>query len=65
MAQFEKISLLDKELNVQAALIEALTDKLAWTEERVLKLELTKGHASGRRSKKDGVPPPPPSMPGG
>jgi len=53
---FEKIDRLDKELDVQAALIEGLVDKLAWTEERVLKLELRRD-ASRSRNKKDGSPP--------
>ncbi len=59
---FEKIDRLDRELDVQAALIEGLVDKLAWTEERVLKLELRRD-ASRSRNKK-GVPAVPPSLPG-
>ncbi len=58
---FEKIDRLDREMDIQAALIESLVDKLAWTEERVLKLELRRD-ASRSRNKK-GVPAVPPSMP--
>ena len=59
MAQFEKIELLDKELNVQAAIIEGLVDKLAWTEERVLKLELRRDASRSRNKNKMGSPQPP------
>jgi len=62
---FEKIDRLDRELDVQAALIESLVDKLAWTEERVLKLELTKGVGRSKPKNKKGSPTPSPSMPGG
>ena len=58
MAQFEKIELLDKELNVQAAIIEGLVDKLAWTEERVLKLELRRDASRSRNKNKTGSPHP-------
>ena len=60
MAQFETLSRLDKELDVQAALIESLVDKLAWCEERVLKLELLKGTTRSKPKNKAGVPPPSP-----
>jgi len=39
---FEKIDLLDKELDVQAALLEKLNDRLAYMEEAVLQLERTR-----------------------
>jgi len=55
---FEKIDRLDKEMSVQVALIESLVDKLAWCEERVLKLELTKGTTRSKPKNKKGVPPP-------
>ena len=58
MAQFEMLSRLDKEMDVQAALIESLVDKLAWTEERVLKLELMRDTRRSSKTKKKGVPPP-------
>jgi len=60
---FERIDRLDKEMDVQAALIESLVDKLAWTEERVLKLELRKGANRSTNKNKKGSPTP--SMPGG
>ena len=60
---FEKIDRLDRELDVQAALIESLVDKLAWTEERVLKLELRRDASRSRNKNKKG--PPTPSLPGG
>jgi len=58
---FEKIDRLDKELDVQAALIEGLVDKLAWTEERVLKLELRRDASRSRNKTKDPLTP---SLPG-
>jgi len=58
---FEKIDRLDKELDVQAALIEGLVDKLAWTEERVLKLELRRDASRSRNKNKDPLNP---SLPG-
>jgi len=58
MAQAEMLARLDKEMDVQAALIESLVDKLAWTEERVLKLELVKGTTRSTNKRKKGVPPP-------
>ena len=60
---FEKIDRLDKELDVQAALIEGLVDKLAWIEERVLKLELRRDASRSRNKAKTGSPTP--SLPGG
>ncbi len=59
---FEKIDLLDKELDVQAALIEKLTDVTSYLQEAVLQLERTR---VVRRSntKKEGVPATP-SLPG-
>jgi len=63
---FEKIDLLDKEMDVQAALIEKLTDTVSYLTEAVLQLERTR---VVRRSnhKKDVVAPPatPSSLPGG
>ncbi len=61
MAQFETLSRLDKEMDVQAALIESLVDKLAWTEERVLKLELRRDASRSKPKIKKG--PPTPSLP--
>ena len=58
MAQYEQLAKLEKEMDVQAALIEGLVDKLAWTEERVLKLELTKDTRRSTNKTKKGVPPP-------
>ena len=48
MAQFEKISLLDKEMDVQAALLEGIMDRVAYLEASVLELERTR---AVRRSK--------------
>ncbi len=61
---FEKIDLLDKELDVQAALIEKLTDVTSYLQEAVLQLERTRV-VRRSTSKKEGVPLPPPSLPGG
>jgi len=59
---FEKLDRLDREMDVQAALIEGLTDKVASLVEVVLELERTR---VVRRSntKKGGVPVSPPSEP--
>ena len=59
---FERIDRLDKEMDVQAALIEGLVDKLAWAEERVLKLELRRDASRSRPKNKKGAPTP--SLPG-
>jgi len=61
---FEKIDLLDKELDVQAALIEKLTDTVSYLTEAVLQLERTR---VVRRSntKKEGASARTPSLPGG
>ncbi len=59
---FEKIDRLDKEMDVQAALIENLVDKLAWTEERVLKLELRRDASRSKNKKGSSATP---SKPGG
>ncbi len=60
---FEKIDLLDKEMDVQAAMLEKLVDQVSYLSEAVLQLERTR---VVRRSntKKEGVPPTP-SLPGG
>ncbi len=58
MAQAELLARIDKEMDVQAALIESLVDKLAWCEERVLKLELLKGRPGRTNKNKKGVSPP-------
>jgi len=58
---FEKIDRLDREMDVQAALIEGLVDKLAWTEERVLKLELRRDVSRSKNKKGSSATP---SMPG-
>jgi len=66
MAQAEAIAMLDKELDVQAALIEKLTDTVSYLTEAVLQLERTR--VVRRSSKqKDGASqaqPPRPSLPG-
>jgi len=65
---FEKIDLLDKEMDVQAAILEKLVDQVSYLEEAVLQLERTR---VVRRSsvKKEGVgqtqTDPSPSEPGG
>ncbi len=56
MAQYEQFSLLDKELDVQAAMLEKLVDRVACLEADVLQLERMKGRAP-RKDKKDVVPP--------
>ncbi len=57
---FEKIDRLDRELDVQAALIEALTDRVSGCCEIVLELERTRGV---RRSKPKKGSSATPSMP--
>ncbi len=59
---FEKIDLLDKEMDVQATMLEKLVDQVSYLQEAVLQLERTR---VVRRSsnKKEGVPPTP-SLPG-
>ncbi len=54
---FEKIDLLDKEMDVQATMLEKLVDQVSYLQEAVLQLERTR---VVRRSsnKKEGVPPP-------
>ncbi len=52
MAQAESIAMLDKEMNVQVALIEKLHDRLAEVERGVLELERTR--AMKRSSNKEG-----------
>ncbi len=64
---FEKVDLVDKEMDVQAALLEKLEDRMSYLEEAVLQLERTR---VVRRStiKKDGGSQPlplPPSLPRG
>jgi len=62
---FEKIDRLDKELDVQAAILEKLVDQVSYLEEAVLQLERTR--VVRRSSNKKDVAPPPlpsPSMPG-
>jgi len=58
---FEKIDLLDKELDVQAALIEKLTDTVSYLTEAVLQLERTR--VVRRSNIKKGVPAVPLSEP--
>ncbi len=65
MAQAEQLALLDKEMDVQAALLEKLVDRMSYMESAVLQLERTR---VVRRSKlkKDGASqaqPPRPSLP--
>ncbi len=59
---FEKIDLLDKELDVQAALIEKLTDVTSYLQEAVLQLERTR--VVRRSNTKKEVVPPTTSLPG-
>jgi len=60
---FEKIDSLDKELDVQAALLEKLNDRLAYMEEAVLQLERTR--VVRRPKAKSAETHLPPSLPGG
>jgi len=59
---FEKIDRLDREMDVQAALIESLTDRVSGLVECVLQLERTR---DVRRSKKTRTGSPHPSLPSG
>ena len=61
---FEKIDRLDREMDVQAALIEGLVDKVAALVEDVLQLKPVTRRATRKNINQD-VAPPPPSMPGG
>ncbi len=51
---FEKIDLLDKELDVQAAIVEKLVDQVSYLEQAVLQLERTR--VVRRSNSKKGVP---------
>ncbi len=51
---FEKIDLLDKELDVQAAILEKLVDQVSYLEQAVLQLERTR--VVRRSNSKKGVP---------
>ena len=59
---FEKIDRLDREMDVQAALIEGLTDKVDGLVHTVLELASVKGRAPRKNKKQDVAPLP--SMPG-
>ena len=59
---FERIDQLDKEMDVQAALIEGLTDKVAYLLDVCVRLEATK---ATRRSKTREGGPSLPLLPGG
>ena len=61
---FEKIDRLDKEMDVQASLIEKLVDQVSYLEEAVLQLERTRV-VRRTKPKSEGVAPPTPSLPGG
>ncbi len=63
MAQYEELSKLAKEMDVQVEMIEKIWDRLSYLEERMLQLEATRG-VSRSRSKKGGVPPTAPSNAG-
>ncbi len=63
MAQFEQIARLEHDRDVQVELTELLTDRVAYLEESVLKLERVKATARSNSKSKEGVPPPP-SLPG-
>ncbi len=58
---FEKIDRLDREMDVQAALIESLSDRVSYLAESVLQLERTR--VVRRTKPKQGVPATP-SLPG-
>ncbi len=58
---FEKIDLLDKELDVQAAILEKLVDQVSYLEQAVLQLERTR--VVRRSNTKKGVPAVPLSEP--
>ena len=60
MAQYEQIAKVEKELDVQAGLIEKLTDLVAWLETRVVALE---GMRAARKSSNKPKGPPTPSLP--
>ena len=59
---FEKIDRLDREMDVQAALIESLVDKVDGLVEVVLSLDTTKGRAPRKSKTRTGSSTP--SMPG-
>jgi len=61
---FEKIDRLDKELDVQAAILEKLVDQVSYLDQAVLQLERTRV-VRRSKNKEEGVPPPLPSLPGG
>ena len=60
---FEKIDRLDREMDVQASLIEKLVDQVSYLEEAVLQLERTRAVRRTKSKTKEGSPYP--SMPGG
>jgi len=64
---FEKLDALDKEMDVQVALIEKLTDKVDYLGEAVLQLERTRvvRRSKNKEGGAPGAQPPTPSMPGG
>jgi len=59
---FEKIDRLDREMDVQVALIEGLVDRVDGLVETVLELSTAKGRAPRKNSTKTGSPTP--SLPG-
>ena len=59
---FEKIDRLDKEMDVQAALIESLTDKVAHLVEVVLQQEQVTRRAPRNAKKRTGSPTPSQAM---
>jgi len=61
---FEKIDLLDKEMDVQAALIEKLTDKVDYLGEAVLQLERTRVVRRSTNKRAERSNPSVPSKPG-
>ncbi len=60
---FEKIDRLDKEMDVQVALIEGLTNSVSALVESVLELERTRV-VRRSQNRKTGSPTPSPSLPG-
>jgi len=67
MAQYEKLSLLDKEIDVQAELIEKLYDRVGYLEEEVLRLTPVRKSSTPKKGCQDkqGALLPVPSKPGG
>jgi len=63
MAQYEQLAKLEKEMDIQVALIEKLVDQVSYLEEAVLQLERTRVMRRPKAQNKKGSPTP--SLPGG